>query len=323
MPEVITSIGEILIDFLPIVEHGVTTGFRMHVGGSPYNVAMGLARLGQPVAFAGKIATDFFGRSMRAHVEAEGIDTRFLIDADALSTLAFVAYEDGEPAYSFYGQGAADTLLTAADLPPALFETTCMLHFGSISLLRGSTPSAVLFAAEQLKGRALLSFDPNVRPGLVRDETAYRELLDRLFELADLVKISAADLGWLMPGKPVAQAAAALLAHGPALVVVTLGGDGALGLRAGEAEPYRTPGVPIAVADTIGAGDSFNGGLLAALYERGATSRAALLALPPEQIVASLRFASAVAAITCSRAGADPPRHAEVDQLLRKLRIET
>src|SRR5215216_7958597 len=98
MPEIITSIGEILIDFLPIVEQGTTTGFRMHVGGSPYNVAMGVARLGQPVAFAGKIATDFFGRYMRAHAEAEGIDTRFLIDADVQSTLAFVAYEDGDPA---------------------------------------------------------------------------------------------------------------------------------------------------------------------------------------------------------------------------------
>jgi fructokinase len=217
------------------------------------------------VAFAGKVATDFFGRSRRAHVEAEGIDTRFLIDADALSTLAFVAYEDGEPAYSFYGEGAADTLLTAADLPPALFETTSMLHFGSISLLRGSTPGAVLFVAERLKGRALLSFDPNLRPNLVRDEASYRALLARLFGLADLVKVSAADLNWLIPGRPVAQAAADLLAHGPALVVITLGGDGALGLRAGEAEPFRIPGMPIAVAVTIGAGDSFNGGLLAAL----------------------------------------------------------
>jgi len=319
MTDVITSIGESLIDFLPIVERGATTGFHMHVGGSPYNVAVALARLGQPVAFAGKVATDFFGRFMRAHVEAEGIDARFLIDADALSTLAFVAYEHGEPAYSFYGEGAADTLLTPADLPRALFDTTCMLHFGSISLLRGNTPSAVLFAAEQLKGRALLSFDPNLRPALVRDEASYRALLDRLLGLADLVKMSVADLGWLMPGRPVEQAAADLLAYGPALVVITLGGDGALGLRAGEAEPFRIPGVAVTVADTIGAGDSFNGGLLAALYERGATTRTALLALAPDEVSACLRFAAAVAAITCSRAGAAPPRRSEVDQLLQRV----
>ena len=225
MPEVITSIGEILIDFLPIVENGATVGFRMHVGGSPYNVAMGLARLGQPVAFAGKIANDFFGRVMREHVEREGIDTRFLINTDALTTLAFVAYEHGEPAYSFYGEGAADTLVTAGDLPAALFDDTRILHFGSISLLRGSTPGAVEFAVERLKGRALLSFDPNLRPGLVRDEAGYRALLERLFRQADLVKISSADLGWLMPGAPLAEAAAALRAYGPALVVVTRGGD--------------------------------------------------------------------------------------------------
>jgi fructokinase len=316
MPQLITSIGEILIDFLPIVEQGATVGFRMHVGGSPYNVAMGLARLGQPVAFAGKVATDFFGRHMRSHVEGEGIDTRFLLDASALSTLAFVAYENGEPAYSFYGEGAADTLLNAEDLPAALFDDTAILHFGSISLLRGSTPAAVVAAAERLKGSALLSFDPNLRPGLVKDQAAYRALLDRLFGLADLVKISQADLGWLMPGKPVDEAAAALLAHGPELVVVTLGGDGALGLRAGRPAPFRVPGVRVYVTDTIGAGDSFNGGLLAALSERGATSRAALAALPDDEVIASLRFAAAVAAITCSRAGADPPHRAEVDQLL-------
>lgn len=319
MSQVITSIGEILIDFLPIVEQGETVGFRMHVGGSPYNVAMGLARLGQPVAFAGKVATDFFGRHMRAHAEAEAIDTRFLIDAEALSTLAFVAYENGEPAYSFYGDAAADTLLTAAELPAALFEDTCIFHCGSISLLRGSTPAAVVAAAERLKNRALLSFDPNLRPGLVRDEAGYRALLDRLFGLADLVKISAADLGWLMPGRSVEQAAADLLARGPALVVVTLGSDGALAVRAAEDAPHRVPGVRVTVVDTVGAGDSFNGGLLAALHERGATTRAALLAMPPEQLIASLRFAAAVAAITCSRAGANPPRRAEVDEMLASL----
>ena len=319
MPDAITSIGEILIDFLPIVEHGATVGFRMHVGGSPYNVAMGVARLGQPVAFAGKIATDFFGRHMRAHVEAEGVDTRFLIEVDALSTLAFVAYEHGEPAYSFYGEGAADTLVTPDDLPQALFDDTRILHFGSISLLRGSTPTAVEYAAKRLKGRALLSFDPNLRPGLVRDEAGYRALLARLFGLADLVKISAADLSWLMPGRPLELAAAALRAYGPALVVVTRGGDGALALRAGDEQIYHTPGVPVHVADTIGAGDSFNGGLLAALYERRATSRAALEALPNDQLAACLRFATTVAAITCSRAGADPPRRAEVDAHMRTL----
>ncbi len=316
MPEVITSIGEILIDFLPIIENGATVGFRMHVGGSPYNVAMGVARLGQPVAFAGTIATDFFGRSMREHVEREGIDTRFLLNVDAQTTLAFVAYEHGEPAYSFYGDSAADTLLKVGELPAALFDDTRIFHFGSISLLRGSTPAAIEDAASQLKGRALLSFDPNLRPGLIRDEAGYRALLERLFRQADLVKISQADLGWLMPGASVEEAATALRDYGPALVVVTRGGDGALALRANNPQPLTTPGMRVNVIDTVGAGDSFNGGLLAALYERGATSRAALEALSADELVKCMRFAATVAGITCSRAGADPPTRAEVMAVL-------
>ncbi|HEX9371296.1 MAG TPA: carbohydrate kinase [Roseiflexaceae bacterium] len=318
MPNLITSIGEILIDFLPIVERGETTGFRMHVGGSPYNVAMGVARLGQPVAFASKVATDFFGRHMRAHVEREGIDTRFLLNADAQSTLAFVAYEEGEPAYSFYGDSAADTLLSPGELPQALFDETRILHFGSISLLRGTTPIAIQAALERLKGRALLSFDPNLRPGLIRDEPAYRALLQRLFTLADLVKISAADLGWLEPGRPIELAAADILALGPALVVVTRGGAGALALRAlPGAQPHVAPLFRVKVADTVGAGDSFSGGLLTALAERGVTSREALLALPAAELDAALAFASAVAAVTCSRAGANPPNRADLEQFLQ------
>src|SRR5687768_16584032 len=148
----------------------------MHAGGAPYNVAVGLARLGQPTAFAGKVSSDLFGRYLRQCAEQEGIDTRFLLTADAPSTLAFVGTEQGEPVYAFYDQGAADTTLTVDEMPTALFEETSILHFGSISLLRGSTPAAVVAIVERLKGRALLSFDPNVRPGVVRDDEVYRAL---------------------------------------------------------------------------------------------------------------------------------------------------
>src|SRR5215218_7892363 len=117
MSRLLTAMGEVLIDFLPIQSGGMTTGFTMHAGGAPLNVAVGMARLGQPTAFAGKVANDFFGRYIRAYIEQEGIDTRFLVAADALSTLAFVAKEDGEPAYAFYGEGAADTLLVPDEVP--------------------------------------------------------------------------------------------------------------------------------------------------------------------------------------------------------------
>lgn len=318
MSKLITCVGEALIDFLPIEEGGRTAGFRMHAGGSLLNVAMAAARLGQPAALATRVADDFFGRFLRARLEAEGVDTRWLARAEAQSTLAFVAHEGGEPAFSFYGEGTADTLLTAADLPPELLEATGVLHAGSISLLRGTTPAAVLGAFERARGRALLSLDPNLRPSLVRDEPAYRDLLARLVALADIVKVSAADLAWWMPGRAPEAAAAELLARGPALVVVTRGGEGVYALRAGAGGHVAVslPAFRVAVADTVGAGDSFNAGLLTCLAEAGALSREALEGLGERELAAGLRFAAAVAALNCTRPGADPPRRAEVDHFL-------
>ena len=306
----ITSVGELLVDFLPIMEDGRTIGFIMHAGGAPYNVAVGLARLGQPAAFAGKVSSDLFGRYLRECAEREGIDTRFLLTADAPSTLAFVATEQGEPAYAFYDEGAADTMLTSDEVPPRLFEETSILHFGSISLLRGSTPAAVVAIVERLKGRALLSFDPNVRPEVVRDEEAYRVLLDYLFSLTDLVKLSAADVQWLAPGETVENFASELSVRGPGLVVITRGGEGVIAVR-GE-ERWQVPPMPVDVVDTVGAGDAFSAGLLAGLAERGVTSRQALAELPAQEIEASLKFASTVASLTCTRPGADPPRYDEL-----------
>ena len=316
MRRLVTCMGEILIDFLPITEGGRTVGFRMYPGGSPFNVAVGVARLGVPVAFASKVSSDLFGRFLGDYLRSEGIDARFALPSDALSTLAFVAMEDNEPAYAFYSEGAADTLLTPNEIPAALFEETAILHFGSISLLRGTTPDAILATAERLKGQALLSFDPNVRPGLVRDETAYRALLDRLFALADLVKISAADLSWLLPDHSLHEAITDLASRGPALVVVTQGSKGVLARRG--SEEWNVPAFAIEMVDTVGAGDSFSAGLLAGLMDRGVTSRPALEQIAPHDIEAALRFAAASSAITCTRPGADPPRRAEVDALMRK-----
>ncbi|HEX6289665.1 MAG TPA: carbohydrate kinase [Herpetosiphonaceae bacterium] len=318
MQHLITSMGEILIDFLPIEADDRTVGFRMHPGGAPMNVAVGIARLGQPAAFASKLSSDMFGRFLRGFVEQQGVDPRFLLESSAQSTLAFVTMTDSEPEYNFYTTGTADTLMTADELPEALFSDTRILHYGSISLLRGTTPAAVLTTAEQLKGRALLSCDPNLRPGLIHDEQAYRATLDRALALADIIKISAADLAWFAPNQPIEQAAAALLARGAALVVVTRGGAGVLALRSegGAARTTTLPAFDVRVVDTVGAGDSFSSGLLASLAERGVVSRSALEALPQAELVACLRYATAVSALTCTRAGADPPVRAAVEQFL-------
>ncbi|GAB4116689.1 MAG: carbohydrate kinase [Roseiflexaceae bacterium] len=310
MAPLITSMGEILIDFLPMNEAGHTVGFRMFPGGSPLNVAVASARLGQPTAFAGMVARDFFGRYLRQYATSQQIDTRFLLDSDASSTLAFVAIEDNEPSFSFYGEGAADTLLTPALLPDAFYAETRALHVGSISLLRGTTPQAVLAAVEGLRSKALIQFDPNIRPGLIHDAAAYRALIDHLAGMVDIFKISAADLEWLMPGLSLEEAAQRIAAFGPALVIVTQGGKGGLALRDGQR--LRIPAFAITLADTVGAGDTFNGGFLVALAEREALSRQALAELAPDQLSAALRMASAAAALNCTRAGCDPPTRAEL-----------
>ncbi|MFP4436448.1 MAG: carbohydrate kinase family protein [Chloroflexaceae bacterium] len=322
MNKLLTCIGEILIDFLPLTANGTTTGFSMHPGGGPFNVAVGLARLEEPVAFAGKVSRDFFGRYLRTYVEAQGIDARFLLTSDAApSTLAFVAMEAGEPVFTFYGEGTADALLRLEELPAALFEETAILHFGGISLLRGTTPGAVLTTVERLKGQALLSFDPNMRPKLIHEERSYRNVLQSFFRLADLVKISAADIAWLAPGQPVEQVAVDLLDQGAAMVIVTRGSAGVLALRtasAGEPERWEVPPVQVRVADTVGAGDAFSAGLLAALSRQGVSSRADLLKLPAAAVAEALHFAATVAALTCSRTGANPPTSAEVAQFIGK-----
>ena len=314
----ITCLGEGLMDFLPISEGGSTLGFRLAPGGSILNVAVGLARLDVSAAFAGKLADDYFGRRLRAYLQTAGVRTDFLVVTPGRTTLAFVTPPDdarpnGEPAFLFYGEGAADTLLVEADLPAALYDETEILHVGSISLLRGATPLAARAVAERLRGRALLSLDPNIRPGLVVNEAAYRATLDHFIAQADLLKLSLADLAWLEPGAeredPLAVAAR-YVARGPQLVALTLGAAGAVIATAG-GYALRQPAPQVAVSDTVGAGDAFAAGLLSALAERGVVSRAALAALAEAEVAETLRWATTVAALTCARPGANPPTRDE------------
>ncbi len=318
MTALIICLGELLVDFIPAGGDAPGDTFRMHAGGSLLNVAVATARLGQPVALAGRVGRDLFGAFLREAVEREGVGTRWLLDIDAPTTLAFVSTVDGEPVFAFYGDDAADTRLAPDDLPEALFAETAILHTGSISLLRGTTPDAIESACARLRGRAMLSLDPNVRPGLVADEPAYRARLARLLRLVDVVKVSAADLAWLAPGRDVEAAARELLAPGPELVVVTSGGSEILALRApdGGTDALRVPPFTVPIADTVGAGDAFMAGLLTGLAEAGATSRASLDVLSTSAVRDALRMAAATAALACTRVGADPPDRGAVDALL-------
>jgi fructokinase len=314
MSALFTTIGEILIDFTPLAGRSGPLSFQAHAGGSPANVAVGLARLGEQVEFAGKVSTDFFGRYLVRHLKQEGVGTRFLSRSPAHSTLAFVAFDQDGPSFTFYRAGTADTQLRSEDLPPSIDESD-VLHFGSISLLAASTSETVLALVDRLRGGCLLSLDPNVRPSLIGDPDAYRRTLDRAFGATDILKVSTEDLRWLKPGSSIESAAAQLLALGPVLVIVTLGQDGCYARMPAREIRVSTPRVD--VADTVGAGDAFSSGLLACLAVFGLTSRRSLEQASSAAIREVLQFATGTAALTCTRAGADPPRREEVDQFLR------
>ncbi len=310
-----TAIGEILVDFTPVVEDGRTVGFRMHPGGSPCNVAIALARLGVQVEFAGKASVDFFGRFLIEHLQQEGVGMQFLSRSPARSTLAFVALEKGEASFTFYGDGAADTLLQPDDLP-AEISTITVLQFGSISLLRGPTAATIDGLVARLQDRALLCFDPNIRPSLVDDAAAYRDTLTRMFRAAAIVKMSETDAQWITPNRSPDVVAAEVQTLGPALVVVTQGARGAYARTAATTVQVAAPAVR--VVDTVGAGDAFTASLLCALAQQDKLSRGAVEHLSTSELQTTLEFAAATAALTCTRAGADPPRRGEIDEFLKR-----
>jgi fructokinase len=314
MSMLFTTIGEILMDFTPLAGDSGHMGFQARAGGSPANVAVGLARLGARAEFAGKVSTDFFGRYLVQHLEKEGVGTRFVSRSPAHSTLAFVAFDHGDPSFAFYRAGTADTQLRSDDLPRSIDESD-VLHFGSISLLAAPTSETVLAQVDRLRGTCLLSLDPNVRPSLIGDADAYRRTLDHALRAADILKISTEDLKWLMPGCSPESAAAQFLALGPVLVIVTLGRDGCYARMSTGA--IRVPAPRVDVADTVGAGDAFSSGLLVRLAVVGLTSRRSLEQASSATVQEVLEFATATAALTCTRTGADPPRRDEVEQFLR------
>ncbi len=304
----IVSCGEALIDFVPATATDGRRAYVPCVGGSPFNIAVAIGRLGVPAGFLGGVSSDFFGDDLVVALEASGVDTRYVLRLERPSTLAFVSLGTGEPDYVFYDAEAAHRFWVPAQ---PLAQDVTMLHFGSIALL--GAPAADRFEAlmRENKGRRVLALDPNIRPSVIVDEPAYRERLRAMLARADVIKISAADLSWLTPGADPHDVADAWVAAGASLVVVTLGADGALAhTRRGR---IRYPGAPVAVVDTVGAGDSFMGALLAALAKLGVEGVAQLVSLDLEAFELAVGFATRASAITCSRRGADPPWARELE----------
>jgi fructokinase len=301
--------GEMLVDFIPTIARDGSPALRPAVGGSPGNVAVTLARLDVPAGFVGGFSTDFFGEGITRHLRANNVSTKHVTFLDRPTMLAFVNLDGEEPRYAFYDAEGAARNWRLADMPPIGQEVE-VIHFASLSLIRH--PAALEFEALMRREaeRRIVSFDPNIRAGLVEDEADYRGRLETFFRHAHVIKLSKADLDWIFPGADPEALAAEWLTHEAQLVLLTRGGDGAtvFSRRAKVSRPAR----PIKVADTVGAGDSMMGGFLAALVDLNSLTRDRLAALGETELAKALDFALSVAASTCSRVGADPPRRSEV-----------
>ena len=308
----LTVIGEALMD---VVRR--SSGEEAHVGGSPLNVAVGLARLEHPVQFIGRFGKDPYGDAIAAHLRSSSVLVPFPPDGKPSSVATAVVDDDGAASYTF---DLSWELPGLAERLPFMLQGASLLHTGSIATMLEPGASEVLAAVEHAHPNTTISFDPNCRPSIITDKDFAREQTERFVALADVVKASDEDLEWLYPGVDVRESARRWLSlgghEGPAMVVVTRGAAGPWGITAaGEAE---APTPKVKVADTVGAGDSFMAALLSGIVDRGldgAQNRGDLRALPAGILRELLVHAAAAAAVTVSRAGANPPTRAELNSL--------
>jgi fructokinase len=280
-------------------------------GGGPYNTARALGRLGASVGFLGRLSKDHFG-SMLAEVLAEsGVSLDYTSQGPEPSALAIAHRSaDGEVDYSFYLGGTTFGHATFPT-PGADVRALCV---GSLALALEPSASALEALVEGERRKRIVVIDPNVRAEAMTERNGYRERFDRCCRAAHIVKLSASDASWLLPGMSPEEVATRVLALGAEMVVVTLGADGAIATTHRAAG--RVPAERVDVVDTIGAGDAFGAGLLVALEQHRALAHGSLAALSDSDLEQILRFASAVAALTCARSGAETPTLSEVADVL-------
>ena len=307
------SCGEALYDLFPSAETDTGFIFDARMGGSPFNVAVGLSRLGRGAALFTGLSSDPLGRRLRQTLEDEGVDTSCLVGKRNPTTLALVGLgPNGVPHYSFHGHEAADCSIGEADLPDPPPSVAAM-HFGSYSLVVEPTGSSFLRLARRHHAGKLISLDPNLRLNVEPDAGRWRRRVEAFSEIADLIKASDEDLDLLFPGDGIDSAISRWSSRGVRLVVVTRGGDPALVSLRGEI--FEASGRRVDVVDTVGAGDSFQAGLLCGLDELGKATKPGLSGISLDECRRVVDFAMAAAAITCARRGADLPRRSDLPGL--------
>jgi fructokinase len=297
--------GEALID---IVADG-DGAFRPMPGGGPFNTALALARLEVPTSFLGRLSTDPFGRLLADRLAHDGVDLSLTSRGPEPTTLAFAEVNsDGLADYQFYFEATSAPNLTRDMLPDRLDSNVSAVHVGTLGLMLEPIASTLGELVARESAHRLVMLDPNVRPALLIDPDGYRARINSLMAKSTIVKASDADVGWLFPGVELEAAADDILAGGARLVVVTLGAQGAFGLSRGVRARVRAPIVD--VVDTIGAGDAFGAAFLAWLHDHGALKTD--LSLGARDLESALEFSCLVASLTCTRAGAEPPRRDEL-----------
>ncbi len=298
--------GEALMDVVASAEDPLA--LRAHPGGGPYNTARTLGRLERPVGYLGCLSSDAFGARLRAGLEADGVSLAGVVATDRPTTLAMASLDArGAASYEFYAQGTAAPALSPSVALEALPRDLAALHVGTLGLVFEPVGEALEAAVGAVGGDVLVVLDPNCRPPAVPDPAAFRARIDRICERADLVKVSDEDLAFLRPGAAVLDAARSVLDLGPAAVLITRGDHGVVVLRRSGEVTIEVRAAQ--VVDTIGAGDAFGGGLLAWWHARE-LGRDALG--DGTALLDATRFANEVAALTVERAGASPPRVADL-----------
>ncbi|MFZ5677844.1 MAG: carbohydrate kinase family protein [Pseudomonadota bacterium] len=296
--------GEALIDFVPRLTRDGAQAFEPLTGGSVFNTAVALGRLGVPAGFLGGLSSDFFGDELRKDLAAAHVDFSLSPVSERHTIPAFVKLEGGQARYSFIDEGSACRMLAPDDLP-MLPDHVRALHLGSFPLAIEPCGTAFESLCRREHAARVIHFDPNIRANLIKDRSAHRARVERIVAMADVVKMSDEDLAWLAPGVAAQDFANDWLRRGAKLVVVTRGRDGAQAFT--RAFMCEAPGKPVQVADTIGAGDTFTAGFLTALHRAQCLDKAAIAALDRTSVLAALNLAITAAAVTVSRPGADPP----------------
>jgi fructokinase len=292
---------------LPRVSGHGELSFAPHAGGAVFNTAIALGRLAIPVSFFSGISTDFHGDLLKETLSASHVNLDSVKFSDLPTTLAFVRLVNGQATYLFYDENTAGRMLNTGDMP-AIGDDAGAMHFSCMSLVPepcGSTYEALM---KREHGKRVMMLDPNIRKSFIKNKSAHHARMMRMMEYADIVKLSDEDLDWFDEPGSTENIAERWLGLGPKLIVVT---RGASGLVAFSREfSVAVPAQIVTVVDTVGAGDTINAGILGSLYDQGLLTKRAVAALNEAQIRTVLEFSARAAAVTVSRAGANPPyRH--------------